>query len=256
MQLFLEDGSYILMNEGIDCSIPLTASEENPTAWYVAAPSIEIVRENGWVGSVNEGGSVNFRNIHFNPHGHGTHTECLGHITPIVYSVNGLVNKLFYQAYVVSVEPTLIENADGQMDSVITAAALAVVLAGVKAEAILFRTLPNETDKLSKHYSATNPTYCSPDILPILENMGVRHLLIDTPSVDRESDGGALAFHHAFWGVPNDLQHDKTITELIFVPNEVKDGPYLLNLQTAAFENDATPSRPVIYPIHRNEEEQ
>jgi hypothetical protein len=52
------------------------------------------------------------------------------------------------------------------------------------------------------------------------------------------------------------LQHDKTITELIFVPNEVKDGPYLLNLQTAAFENDATPSRPVIYPIHRNEEEQ
>ena len=199
------------MNEGIDCSIPLTASEENPTAWYVAAPSIEIVRENGWVGSVNEGGSVNFRNIHFNPHGHGTHTECLGHITPTVYSVNGLVNKLFYQAYVVSVEPTLIENADGQMDSVITAAALAGVLAGVKAEAILFRTLPNETDKLSKHYSATNPTYCSPDILPILENMGVRHLLIDTPSVDRESDGGALAFHHAFWGVPNDLQHDKTI---------------------------------------------
>ncbi|MEN9978150.1 MAG: hypothetical protein RLZZ569_775, partial [Bacteroidota bacterium] len=66
MQLFLEDGSYILMNEGIDCSIPLTASEKNPTAWYVAAPSIEVVRENGWVGSVNEGGSVNFRNIHFN----------------------------------------------------------------------------------------------------------------------------------------------------------------------------------------------
>lgn len=256
MQLFLEDGSYLLINEGIDCSIPLTASEENPTAWYVAAPSIDVVRENGWVGSVKEGGSVNFRNIHFNPHGHGTHTECLGHITPTVFSVNGLVKKLFYQAYVVSVEPTLIENADGQMDSVITAAALAGVLEGIKAEAILIRTLPNETNKLTKHYSATNPAYCSTDILPILENMGVRHLLIDTPSVDRESDGGVLAFHHAFWGVPTDLQHDKTITELIFVPNEVKDGAYLLNLQTAAFENDATPSRPIIYPIHRNEEEQ
>ena len=74
MQLFLKDGRYIILNEGIDCSIPLSASEQNPRAWYVDQPVIEPVRGNGWVGAVAEGGSVNFRNVFFNPHGHGTHT--------------------------------------------------------------------------------------------------------------------------------------------------------------------------------------
>jgi arylformamidase len=98
MQLFLGDGSYILVNEGIDCSLPLEGSEENVRAWYVSAPIIEPVRENGWVGSVAEGGSVNFRSIHFNPHGHGTHTECLGHITQEVHSVNRYLS-LFHQRF-------------------------------------------------------------------------------------------------------------------------------------------------------------
>ena len=93
MQLFLEDGSYILTNEGMDCSLPLEGNEQNVRAWYVSPPVIEPVRENGWVGAVAEGGSVNFRSVQFNPHGHGTHTECLGHITPEVHSVNGTIDK-------------------------------------------------------------------------------------------------------------------------------------------------------------------
>ena len=39
-----------------------------------------------WVASVQEGASVNFNNIAFNPHAHGTHTECVGHITKAFYS--------------------------------------------------------------------------------------------------------------------------------------------------------------------------
>jgi hypothetical protein len=42
---------------------------------------------------------------------------------------------------------------------------------------------------------------------------------------------------------------DCTITELIFVENEVRDGSYLLNLQMASFVNDASPSKPVLYKI-------
>ena len=78
---------------------------------------------------------------------------------------------------------------------------------------------------------------------------GVQHLLIYLPSVDKESDGGELAFHHAFWGVPNNLQFDKTITELVYIKENIKDGSYILNLQVAPFENDASPSRPVLYQI-------
>ena len=77
-----------------------------------------------------------------------------------------------------------------------------------------------------------------------------KHLLIDLPSVDRELDGGKLVFHHAFWQVPIDPQFDKTITELIYVNDSIKDGSYILEIQTAPFENDASPSRPILYEIN------
>ena len=77
----------------------------------------------------------------------------------------------------------------------------------------------------------------------------INHFLIDLPSVDRENDKGKLAFHHAFWHVPENPNHSKTITEFIFVPESCLDGEYLLNLQVAPIENDASPSRPVLYKI-------
>ena len=82
-----------------------------------------------------------------------------------------------------------------------------------------------------------------------LVNKGVDHLLIDLPSVDREKDGGALLCHKVFWNFDGKLRKHATITELIYVPNTVKDGTYFLNLQVAPFENDASPSRPVLYKI-------
>lgn len=256
MQLFLEDGSYILTNEGIDCSIPLEGSPANPRAWYVDAPVIEPVRTAEWTGAVAEGGSVNFRNIFFNPHGHGTHTECLGHITPDVHSVNGVIKKQFVKALLVTVQPIERLHTDGDTDSVVTAAELSDVLENQEFDAILIRTLPNGEDKRSRNYSATNPAYFDAGIVPLLDAAGVKHLLVDTPSVDREKDGGELVFHHAFWGVPDNPRFERTITEMIYVNAGVEDGIYLLNLETAPFVNDATPSRPVIYPLHRNAEDQ
>ena len=50
-----------------------------------------------------------------------------------------------------------------------------------------------------------------------------------------------------FWKVPENPQLDKTITELIYVEDSIKDGTYILNLQVAPFENDAAPSRPVLF---------
>jgi len=256
MQLFLEDGSYIITNEGIDCSIPLEGNDANPRAWYVDAPVIEPVRTADWTGSVAEGGSVNFRNIRFNPHGHGTHTECLGHITQEVFSVNGVIKEQFMKALLVSVHPEERLHEDGQTDRVVTAGQLSEALDGRTYDALLIRTLPNAETKRSTDYSATNPAYFDAAIVDLLDTAGIKHLLVDLPSVDRESDGGKLAFHHAFWGVPDNQRFDRTITELIFVEDAVPDGPYLLNLETAPFVNDATPSRPVIYPLHRNAEDQ
>ena len=253
MQLFLPNGNYIITNEGIDCSLPLSEFG-NPTAWYVDQPSISPVRANGWVGAVAEGGSVNFRDISFNPHGHGTHTECLGHITEKVYSVNGIIDRLFYEAEGISVTPIERMNEDGLTDLVITKELVEEKVRSTSIEALLVRSLPNSDEKRHKQYSDSNPVYFDADVVEYLDQLGVIHFLVDVPSVDREKDGGKLAFHHAYWKVPFQNDTKRTITELIFVPDHCEDGIYLLNLQTAPFENDASPSRPMLYPMHQNDE--
>ena len=119
-----------------------------------------------------------------------------------------------------------------------------------QTEALIIRTLPNDYEKQHRNYSETNPPYLSINCIHLMNDFGVKNFLIDLPSVDRESDGGKLVFHHAFWQVPENPQFDKTITEFVYVEDGIKDGSYILNLQTAPFENDATPSRPVVYRIH------
>lgn len=242
----LDNGKKFDFSKGIDLSITLSASGENPRAWHVGQPKFETVRTDNWVGSVQEGGSVNFRDIHFNPHGHGTHTECLGHITQEIFSINATLKQFFFVSRLVSVQLKEIIQS-GIVDQVITAENLRKVTGYEPVEALIIRTLPNSSEKKSKNYSASNPPYFDTECLLLLEDLGVKHLLVDLPSVDKELDGGVLAFHHGFWKVPDNPQRDKTITEFIFVPDEVKDGEYILNLQVAPFENDAAPSRPLIF---------
>lgn len=251
MNFFLEDGTFINTDEPLDISLPLRAGNDNPRAWYVAPPRMEPVRENGFLGSVSEGGNVNFRDIYFNPHGHGTHTECLGHITPIVHSVNKTLSSYFFNAALVSIEPTIIQLSDGSFDKVISKQQMELALKEYNTvEAVILRTLPNGEDKKFMNYSATNPPYLEADVVEILDAYKVKHFLVDLPSVDRESDGGKLEFHHCFWSVPGREDCTRTITELIFVSDEITDGSYVLEMQLAPFENDASPSRPVLYQKH------
>jgi arylformamidase len=245
MRLYLSKSEFIETSEAIDLSMSLQASTENVRAWYVDPPRMETVRANGFIGSIKEGGSVNFRDVFFNPHGHGTHTECCGHITQEVYAVNDVLKEFFYRATLVTVDPVQLENGD----FVVQAAQIAPCLNKDFSEALLIRTLPNGLDKKSMNYSGTNPCYLDIEIVDLLNDFGVKHLLVDQPSVDREEDGGALAFHHAFWNVPEKPNFERTITELIYVPNDVADGNYILEIQLAAFHNDASPSRPVLYKI-------
>lgn len=232
-----------LLQSGIDISLPVR-TDGGASAWYVAPPTIEPVRADAFVGAVTEGGSVNFRNVFFNPHGHGTHTECVGHISPTIYSINQRLRRWFFEAQLVTVSPEAIGD-----DRVITAKQLMPLLRQRACEALVIRTLPNNESKRSRNYSNTNPAYFEAELAKKLREAGVVHLLLDLPSVDREMDGGELAAHKAFWNYPADKNSQATITELVFVPNEVSDGIYLLNLQVAPIENDAAPSRPVLYKI-------
>lgn len=238
------------LSKPIDISISITNTDENPIAWYIEKPLIKPVVFGDWTGKVSEGASTNFNNIFFNPHGHGTHTECLGHITREFYSINQSLKQFFFLAELVTV-PLEIHGED----LVITKDQIEKALKGKTPEAIVIRTLPNENDKLSKKHSNTNPPYLDENAARFIRESGIQHLLIDLPSVDKEHDEGKLLAHKAFWNVKDinnlneDARLDSTITEMIFVPNEIKDGSYLLNLQIASFENDASPSKPVLYDL-------
>ncbi len=232
------------LSKPLDISIPLLGGDKNVNAWYLEPPKIEPHKEGNYIGKVSEGASTNFNNIWFNPHSHVTHTECLGHITKEFHSVNRNLKQFFFFAEVI----TLIPESFGE-DLVITAELLQNSIGDKNPEALVIRTIPNLPNKQTKHYSNTNPTYLLKDAVEFLVKKEIAHLLIDLPSVDKEKDGGALLAHKAFWNIDSDPRRNATITEFIYVANNIADGSYVLNLQVAPFQNDASPSRPVLYRI-------
>ncbi|MEZ4793340.1 MAG: cyclase family protein [Gelidibacter sp.] len=234
----------INLHEPLDISIPMRASKDNVNAWYIGKPRIEPVKNGDWVGSIRQGADVNFNDIYFNPHAHGTHTECIGHITEEFHSINKNLKQFFFTAELISAAPEKYFD-----DTVISKHQIEIALKGKTPEALVIRTLPNTKAKKSRHYSETNWTYLTEEAMLFIREKGIKHVLIDLPSVDREHDGGKLLSHKAFWDFDGDRRMDCTITEFIYVPNKVKDGSYLLNLQIAPFENDATPSKPILYKI-------
>lgn len=236
------------LSKPLDISIPLVASDKNPNAWYIGQPKIEPVEDDGWVAKVSEGASVNFNNIYFNPHGHGTHTECYGHISEEFYSVNKALKQFFFLAELITVAPESL----GKEDEVISKKQIEKALNGAKPQALIIRTIPNTLEKRSKQYSHTNWPYLLEEAALFLREIGVAHLLIDLPSVDREKDEGELLAHRAFWNYPNEPRKNATITEFIYVKNDIRDGTYFLNLQMASFVNDASPSKPVLYELVRS----
>jgi kynurenine formamidase len=242
------------LSKPIDISIPITDTDENPIAWYIEKPVIEPVVFDDWIGKVSEGkSSTNFNNITFNPHGHGTHTECLGHITREFYSINQSLKQFFFLAELVSIVPEMKGEDWVITKDQIKRALSTQTLLNTDIEALIIRTLPNFKIKKTLKYSNTNPPYLAEDAALFIRENGIQHLLIDLPSVDKERDEGKLLAHKAFWNVKDvdnlnaDARLNSTITEMIYVADEVEDGIYLLNLQIASFENDASPSKPILY---------
>ncbi|WP_179343463.1 cyclase family protein [Winogradskyella ursingii] len=232
------------LTKPLDISIPLRGNDTNVNAWYIDHPTIKPEVVDGDTISVTEGASVNFNTINFNPHAHGTHTETVGHLTEKSYPINKHLKQFFFLAEVISVAPEVYLK-----DKVISAKQLQFALGNKKRDALIIRTMPNTKAKKSRHYSHTNWTYFREDAIELLVRKGIKHLLVDTPSIDREEDGGELRAHRAFWNLNGNIREDATITEMIYVPNKVNDGTYFLNLQIAPFENDASPSKPILYKI-------
>lgn len=231
------------LQSGIDLSIAIKTGQ-TVNAYYAHPVTMEPYVEGDWIGSVAKGGPVNYRDIFFSPHGHGTHTECFGHIDETIQSVNKHFTAFHMVAQVITVQPVQLENGD-----LVISQRLLEELDLQETEGLIIRTLPNDDSKRTRKYSGQNPPYLQVDAIEFLVSKRCKHLVLDVPSIDRESDEGKLLGHRAFWRYPDEIRSDCTVTELAFIPNKAKDGLYLLNLQVAPFENDAAPSRPIIFPL-------
>jgi len=234
------------LGQPIDISIPLGQVKCFYATSFEARPYVA----GDFVGAVKSGAPINFFDVQLSPHGNGTHTECLGHITNQQESINDQLKQFHFIAQLVSVPLT--KKLDG--DQIITKEALQKACNDELPEAIIIRTLPNPSSKLRTDYSGTNPPYLDYSAMEYLVENKVKHLLLDLPSVDKEDDGGQIINHRQFWKVAgtvamDNARKDCTITELIYVSNEVEDGLYLLNIQIPSIPLDAAPSKPVLYKL-------
>ncbi len=229
-----------------DISIAVRFDGTALTAFGAGAPSKEPFKAGSFIGDVGCGGSCNCDMLHFAPHLHGTHTESLGHLTREKQSTLDTLSDSLIPATVISVTPEA---------GVITEASVKQSLTSANQNflsALVVRTLPNPDSKRSAHYGHEPAPYFAPEAMAHIATLGVKHLLCDLPSVDKMDDGGALASHRIFWGVAAGVttgSSNKTITELVYVNDNVADGIYLLNLQIAPLMVDATTSRPLLYGI-------
>ena len=249
MKISLEHADRIYtadLKQGISIAIPLIPGTTGPNCFYAPFFEAQPVRAGTFVGSIEEGGPVNFFNLQINPHGNGTHTECIGHIASGPYFIKDSLTKNHFIGQLITVWPEKLDNGD----RIITASFMDAVREKDQIEAVIIRTLPNHPDKKSRMYSGTNPPYFAADAIARLNQAGVKHLLTDLPSVDREEDEGRLAAHKEFWNYPENPEVYKTITELVFIPDEVPDGLYLINIQTLPIQTDASPSQIILYALN------
>src|SRR5207237_755128 len=69
-------------------------------------------------------------------------------------------------------------------------------------DALVIRTRPNPPEKAVRRWEDATTPYFTPEAMAVIRAKGVRHLLVDLPSLDPVRDGGVLAAHRVFWDMP------------------------------------------------------
>ena len=287
LSLRINNRDYIVDAENpLDISIPLKFNGEQPNAYGVPKATSVPCELDNLIGDTRKGGSCNFEQYSFIPHCNGTHTECVGHITNERISIRDCLMDAFIPATLISIETESAGQIDDSYPISMSIDDRVITRKGVESafrnlsncvkigqetdspnllataydtdflQGLVVRTLPNNKDKLSRRYGEYVPPFFSSEAMEFIVKIGVKHLLVDLPSIDRIFDEGTLSNHRKFWNVEKrkfetnkNSRINNTITELLYVPNEIKDGKYLLNTQIAAFESDTSPSRPILFNL-------
>ena len=265
------------LQHGHDLSLPIDPGGEHPRFFCAEHASARPLQSGSFIGSIASGGPVNAEILEIIPHCQGTHTESVAHVTAGSASAYatagggaglneqiGITNTSLLSAVLISLPATAVEQTEERYylgalaeEPLLTRAALEqdeqLQQWLQHADTVIIRSLPNPVSKRSRNYGEF-PWYpvLSEQAIGYLASLRLRHLLIDTPSLDRADDGGRVYNHKAWWGVQTDGSIDhpqRLLTEMIYAHDDIADGLYLLDMQIAPLVSDAVPSRPVIYPL-------
>lgn len=233
---------------GLDISIPLDYKKRQPNCFGMTMATITTARSDRFLGDIKAGGSCNVETVSITPHCNGTHTECVGHLTREELAVPELIKEAGYIAWLATIP------ADGAILSHDLERPLQCAY-DHGATSLILRTLPNCVSKLTRDYDRFPAPWLSRAAAELIAHRRIDHLLVDFPSLDRSNDA-ALAAHRAFFGLPNDSQELRqasrrhaTVTELIYVVDEIPDGLYWLQLQVPRWALEAVPSRPLLFSM-------
>ena len=246
----------------VDLSIPYNFNGDQPNFYDVKPGRLTPFKSEGITYSVKDGAGCNVLEISMNIHCTGTHTECIGHIIDQNSSISKYIQDLFFPAILLTVKPVPFSSCHDSYhvniedsEKVISRGSLEKAFQQFKdrhPSSIIIRTLPNPPEKQFFNYTKQIPPFFTHDSIKFLYSQKVQHLVIDLPSLDRMEDDGILENHRIFWGGGENIDNSinpnstKTITELAYIPDDVDDGFYFLNIQIPHFQCDAAPSRPIL----------
>jgi len=250
----------------VSLAIPMHFNGPQPNHFGAPHAHAEPMSAGTFTGDVRQGGSVNCDQMQVIPHCQGTHTECVGHLCEERIAIADILPGSFFLARLISVEPVRAHASSDHLgqghradDLIISEALLTKAIAQFPgdADALVIRTQPNRPDKINYQYVGESPAaYLSQAAAEYLVRIGIQHVVVDIPSLDRAHDHGLLAAHRAFWGMPagskrasDATRPTATITELAWITDDLDDGWYLLDIQLPAWISDAAPSRPLLYKV-------
>lgn len=260
--IYMRDMELWVGQQGIDLSLAVRPGASVPRAFGLAKSDAEPVRVGPGPDAVLDtrcGASVNCENLSACFHGAGTHTECVGHIVRERVSVNSVEIPLLVHALVVSVFPQERRTSSSSSDVVISGHQLEEACkawldkSDNDVQALIVRALPRGSAPCD--FTGTNPPFFDKEAMEYISNkLDIKHLVVDLPSVDKEDCGPDMPNHSIFFGLRPGCKElcqakrpNTTITELANL-NPADDGLYLLSLQVAPIEMDASPSRPRLFP--------
>ncbi len=257
----------VLFDDGVCIGIGLDFRGPQPNAFFLPRAQAAPYKSDGFVGDTRLGGAVNCEVVSLAPHGNGTHTECVGHVVDELVDVHTIVDKRLLTAALVTVPLVpFVDTTDtyvfnvGDNEEVVPSSSLRAVveaLPGARSvDALVIRTTPNPPNRQYETWSGASPAFLTSEAMRFIAEGPWRHVLVDVPSVDRDADGGQLHNHRQWWKLAPGVKttggetSDRTITEMIYVPDRLADDLYALSLQVAPFILDAAPSRPILFPLH------